>query len=208
MVLLGLTCVLPSCAGYKMGADKPAKMAGVTTLAIPVFKNLSLEPRSSVIVTNNVIKRFQMDPTYKITDTKSADAVLKGTIQKFERRQLRGVRSALWGHRSTRRGLRCRKWGPPPAGGALPPARPATPPNGGTLPPRRPATPPRRMGEPFRGKKPPFQGQKRSLEPKSGVGRGKTASWRASVAMTRIGAQTPRGPLVRHSGRGAKWLRP
>lgn len=92
-VLIGLSCLLPSCAGYKMGADKPAKMAGVTSLAIPVFKNLSLEPRSSVIVTNNVIKKFQMDPTYKITDTKNADAVLKGTIQKFERRQLRGIRT-------------------------------------------------------------------------------------------------------------------
>ena len=93
LVLLGLSGMLSSCAGYKMGADKPTKMAGVTTLAIPVFKNLSLEPRSSVIVTNNVIKQFQMDPTYKNTDTKSADAVLKGTIKKFERRQLRGVRT-------------------------------------------------------------------------------------------------------------------
>lgn len=92
-IILGLTCLIPSCAGYKMGADKPEKMAKVTSLAIPVFKNLSLEPRSSVIVTNNVIKKFQMDPTYKITDTKSADAILKGTIIKFERRQLRGVRT-------------------------------------------------------------------------------------------------------------------
>lgn len=90
---MGIFFVLPSCAGYKMGADKPAKMAGVSTLAIPVFKNLTLEPRSSVIVTNNVIKQFQMDPTYKITDTKSADAVLKGKILKFERHQLRSVRT-------------------------------------------------------------------------------------------------------------------
>ena len=90
---MGLFFVLPSCAGYKMGADKPTKMAGVNTLAIPVFKNLTLEPRSSVIVTNNVIKQFQMDPTYKITDTKSADAVLKGKILKFERHQLRSVRT-------------------------------------------------------------------------------------------------------------------
>lgn len=93
LAAVGLACLLPSCAGYHMGADKPAKMAHVTTLAIPVFKNLTLEPRSSVIVTNNIIKQFQMDPTYKIVATKDADAVLKGTIQKFERRQLRGVRT-------------------------------------------------------------------------------------------------------------------
>jgi hypothetical protein len=88
-----LSLLFSSCAGYQLGADKPTKMANVTTLAVPVFKNLSLEPRSSVLVTNNVIKQFQMDPTYKIVDTKSADAVLKGTILRFERRQLRGVRT-------------------------------------------------------------------------------------------------------------------
>lgn len=93
LAAIGLSCLLTSCAGYRIGADKPTKMANVTTLAIPVFKNLSLEPRSSVMVTNNVVKQFQMDPTYKITDTKSADAVLKGTILRFERRQLRGVRT-------------------------------------------------------------------------------------------------------------------
>ena len=93
LAAVGLACLFSSCAGYHLGADKPTRMAHVTTLAIPVFKNLSLEPRSSVLVTNNVVKQFQMDTTYKITDTANADAILKGTIQKFERRQLRGVRT-------------------------------------------------------------------------------------------------------------------
>jgi len=93
VVALALTTLFTSCAGYHLGADKPTKMAGISSLAIPVFKNQSLEPRSSVLVTNNVIKQFQMDPTYKITDSKSADAILKGTILRFERRQLRGFRN-------------------------------------------------------------------------------------------------------------------
>ncbi len=93
LATLTVVTFFTSCAGYHVGADKPTKMAGVSSLAIPVFKNQSLEPRSSVLVTNNVIKQFQMDTTYKITDTAHADAVLKGTILRFERRQLRGVRT-------------------------------------------------------------------------------------------------------------------
>jgi hypothetical protein len=93
LALASLAVIFSSCAGYRVGADKPTKMAAVNTLAIPVFKNQSLEPRSSVLVTNNVIKQFQMNTTYRITDTASADAILKGTILRFERRQLRGART-------------------------------------------------------------------------------------------------------------------
>ena len=93
LALASLALIFSSCAGYQMGADKPAKMADVKNLAIPVFKNLSLEPRSSVLVTNNVVKQFHMNTTYRITDTGSADAILKGTILRFERRQLRGTRT-------------------------------------------------------------------------------------------------------------------
>ncbi|MES2706481.1 MAG: LptE family protein [Verrucomicrobiota bacterium] len=85
--------LLNSCAGYHLGSDKPAKMEKITTLAVPTFKNLTLEPRSSVLVTNNVIRLFQTDGTYKIVDSQDADAVLHGTIQKFQRRQLRSARN-------------------------------------------------------------------------------------------------------------------
>lgn len=90
---LAVGLLLSSCAGYRLGADKPARMEKVTKLAVPTFKNLSLEPRSSVLVTNNVIKGFQLDGTYTIVDPENADAVLHGTIQRFQRRQLRSARN-------------------------------------------------------------------------------------------------------------------
>ncbi|MBP7948657.1 MAG: hypothetical protein KA004_03305 [Verrucomicrobiales bacterium] len=93
LAALGSVCFLTSCAGYRLGADKPEKMAAVHTLAVPVFKNETLEPRCAVLVTNNVIKQFQMDSTYKVTSVGKADAVLRGTIRNFERRQLRGART-------------------------------------------------------------------------------------------------------------------
>ena len=84
--------VLAGCSGYHMGSVKPAHMDNVQTLAVPVFKNLTLEPRSSVLITNTVVKQLQRDGTYRIASEESADAVLRGTIREMERRQLRSAR--------------------------------------------------------------------------------------------------------------------
>jgi outer membrane lipopolysaccharide assembly protein LptE/RlpB len=85
--------VLTSCAGYHAGSDKPGHMEHIQSLAVPTFKNLTLEPRSAVLVTNNVVRQFQTDGTYQIKDSQNADAVLRGTIRDFTRRQLRSARN-------------------------------------------------------------------------------------------------------------------
>lgn len=85
--------LLSSCAGYRAGSDKPGRMEAVKTIAVPTFRNLTLEPRSSALVTNNVIRQFQIDGTYQIKDASNADAVLRGTIKQFTRRQLRSARN-------------------------------------------------------------------------------------------------------------------
>lgn len=85
--------LLPSCAGYHAGSDKPGRMENVTSIAVPTFRNLTLEPRSAVLITNNVIRQFHIDGTYQIKDAQDADAVLRGTIKKFTRRQLRSARN-------------------------------------------------------------------------------------------------------------------
>jgi hypothetical protein len=93
LALTALGLSFTACAGYRLGADKPAELAEIQTIAIPLVKNSTLEPRSSALVTNHLIRQFQTDPTYKITKEDNADAVLRVTIDSFERRQLRGVRS-------------------------------------------------------------------------------------------------------------------
>lgn len=85
--------LLSSCAGYTAGSDKPGRMENVKSIAVPVFRNLTLEPRSAVLVTNNVVRQFQLDGTYQIKDAQDADAVLRGTIREFTRRQLRSARN-------------------------------------------------------------------------------------------------------------------
>lgn len=83
---------ITSCAGYRIGATKPVELEHIQKIAVPTFRNLSLEPRSSVLVTNMVVKQFQRDGSYQITLEENADAVLRGTIIQMERRQLRSAK--------------------------------------------------------------------------------------------------------------------
>lgn len=85
--------LLTQCAGYQLGASKPAKMVNVTKLAVPTFKNDTLEPRLEVLATNALIKKIQADGAYKIVPASEADAVLNATIVDIHRSQFRAVRS-------------------------------------------------------------------------------------------------------------------
>ncbi|MGY8686655.1 MAG: LPS assembly lipoprotein LptE [Verrucomicrobiales bacterium] len=78
--------------GYKLGYVKPASYQHVRSLYIPTFKNNTLEPRSSVLVTNAVIQQFQRDGSYRISTADRADAVLEASIVDLKRRQARSAR--------------------------------------------------------------------------------------------------------------------
>ena len=93
--LLALTATLGGlvgCAGYKLGAVKPAALADIRSMAVPTFINQTQEPRASVLVTNALIGKMMTDGTYEISTIDKADAVLRGTITDINRRQLRGTR--------------------------------------------------------------------------------------------------------------------
>ena len=81
--------VMPCCTGYRLGSDQPAVMEGVKTIAVPVFRNDSSIPRSAVLITNRVVRQFQVDGTYSIVDTSRADVIVRGTIRPVKRQQLR-----------------------------------------------------------------------------------------------------------------------
>ena len=86
-----LLLVLASCAGYRIGPAKPAHLSAVNKLAVPTFKNETLEPRLATLMTNAVIKQFQVDGTYQIAPISDADAVLECTIKRIRRAQLRSL---------------------------------------------------------------------------------------------------------------------
>jgi hypothetical protein len=103
-----LALVLSGCAGYQIGPVQPTFMAGIRTLAIPSFKNDTLEPRIEVALATALIKQFQQDGTYQIVDENEADAVIFGTLERIQRRPARSVRGNVLLTKEYTLELKCR----------------------------------------------------------------------------------------------------
>lgn len=99
---------LSGCAGYKIGPVQPKFMEGVKTIAIPTFKNDTLEPRVEVALATSIIKQFQQDGTYQIVSEKDADVIVTGTLERIERRPARSVRGNVLLSKEYTLELKCR----------------------------------------------------------------------------------------------------
>ena len=93
LLLSLIMAALSGCAGYHVGPSKPAFMSDVRNIAVPAFKNLTLEPRMEVIFANTLAKQIQQDGTYKITQEEEADVILQGTVLRIDRTPARGLRT-------------------------------------------------------------------------------------------------------------------
>lgn len=93
LLLSVMVATLSGCAGYHAGPSKPAYMSEVKTIAVPSFKNQTLEPRMEVIFASTLAKQIQQDGTYQIVREEEADAILQGTVLRIERTPARGLRS-------------------------------------------------------------------------------------------------------------------
>lgn len=83
---------LTSCAGYRLGGVKPASLAGVKTISVPMFGNETQHPRAEALATSAVASALSQDGTYKLTSSDKADAILEGTLKKIEYTSIRGSR--------------------------------------------------------------------------------------------------------------------
>lgn len=92
ILLAGGLLALSGCAGYHLNSAKPAFLKNIHTVAVPTFRNDTLEPKLEVLVTDTVIKQLQQDGTYQISTEANADAVLTATIEKLQRNPARSVR--------------------------------------------------------------------------------------------------------------------
>jgi hypothetical protein len=92
LLLLALAGLFGGCAGYEIGPIKPKRMREVSSLAVPSFKNDTLEPRIEALLANAVIKQIQQDGTYRVAGTEDADAIVECTLEEIVRRPARSVR--------------------------------------------------------------------------------------------------------------------
>lgn len=83
---------LGSCAGYHLGGLKPASLAKVKNISVPMFRNSTLHPRAEALATSAVANAIVQDGTYRISAIDQADAVLEGDLRKIEYSSIRGSR--------------------------------------------------------------------------------------------------------------------
>ncbi len=90
--LIASALFLVSCAGYQLGGTKPASLAKVKTIAVPMFTNSAQHPRAEVIATSAVANAFIQDGTYRLSNRDHADAVLEGDLRSIRYATVRGTR--------------------------------------------------------------------------------------------------------------------
>jgi len=80
--IYSLLATFLSCGPYSFtGAGLP----GVKTIAIPLFENQTEEYGIREELTNKLVLAFVQDNTLKVANERIADAVLKGTILKYQK---------------------------------------------------------------------------------------------------------------------------
>src|SRR5476649_2444727 len=77
------------CAGYRVGNISGRDLQGVHSVYVPVAKNASLEPDIQVVVTNDVIRRFENDGTLTVNQSANADSEFDITIDSVSRSPMR-----------------------------------------------------------------------------------------------------------------------
>jgi hypothetical protein len=82
---------LTGCAGYTLGPVPPTYMKGVHSVAVPVFRNVTISPDVEALATTAVIRQIQQDGTYEVTGVDRADALVMGTIASVHRTRARSL---------------------------------------------------------------------------------------------------------------------
>ena len=90
--LLSALCVMTLSGCYTLGDARPAMMRGISTMAVPVSKNLTLEPNVEALLADTITKQLQTDGTYSINYSDRSDAVLSTTLTEVRRAPARSLR--------------------------------------------------------------------------------------------------------------------
>lgn len=82
MMLFGVSAMLSSCAGYRIGGHKPQALAHVQTIHVPIARNSTQIPRAAAFVTNNVVDALVRDGSYRVGTVERSEAILN--VEFFE----------------------------------------------------------------------------------------------------------------------------
>lgn len=84
--------LLASCAGYHATPHKPAPLAAIQSIAVPMMANETLHPRAEILATSELANAITTDGTFRLATTADADAVLVATIKEIRYEAIRSRR--------------------------------------------------------------------------------------------------------------------
>ncbi len=82
--LIALAVFAGTACGYRLGARPCRSLMSVQTVEIPLFENLTLEPRVENTFTSAFRRRLQTSPCLSLRAGPQAEAILKGKILTLE----------------------------------------------------------------------------------------------------------------------------
>lgn len=82
IVFVCLAFALWGC-GYQIAGSSTHLPGGVASVAIPTFRNQTLEPGIEVLLTQAFLREFTFDGRVKVLRRKEADTILEGTVKNF-----------------------------------------------------------------------------------------------------------------------------
>jgi hypothetical protein len=92
LLLAVLPLLLSSCVGYQLGGNKPAALAGVSSLHVAMVTNDTQIPRGSAHATNAIADAILQDGTYRLEKADHADALLQAILRTIDYRQVTSKR--------------------------------------------------------------------------------------------------------------------
>jgi hypothetical protein len=78
LIAIALATVL-GCAGYKIGT-RSLYRADIKTIHVPIIKSDSFRPELGVMLTETVQKEIERRTSFKLTNSETADSVMKCTL--------------------------------------------------------------------------------------------------------------------------------
>jgi len=85
IVSMAILCVYLLCSGcgyHRARSDNP-QLAGVSTIAIPYFKNKTFEPEAEKVFAYAFVNEFIESKRLRVVGEHEADLVLRGTVKKL-----------------------------------------------------------------------------------------------------------------------------
>jgi outer membrane lipopolysaccharide assembly protein LptE/RlpB len=83
-LFIALAAILTAGCGYHLVGHGSSLPAHIKTIAIPTFKNSSIEPNIHRDATDSIRRAFISDGRLKLIDARRADLIIKGTLINYQ----------------------------------------------------------------------------------------------------------------------------